>query len=163
MTYFAITPNEDPNLRKIVLYVANFLNDRYSRQYQQENQLIVRHTEIYDAFGVPNDSYPLLKIFRRYSRGELENSHRDSEVTLSYCLLNTQIRQTPAIANWIDINVREALARFKFEHPGIFEINNSISCRYRTVLQLGEIVYQIDLDFSLSNESNVVCNPNPLC
>jgi hypothetical protein len=165
MSYFAVSPNEDPNLRQIVLYVANFLNDRFLEQSGSSlpGQMIVKHTEIYDAFAVPNDSYPLLKIFRRNSRGELESSRRDSDITLSYCLLNTQIRQTPAIANWIDINAREALSRFKFDHPGIFEINNNISCRYRTVLQLGEIVYQIDLDFSLDNESNSVCSPEPLC
>lgn len=169
MTFFQITPREDPNLRKIVLYVADFLNNRYQNQVESsgltnlENQLIVRHTEIYDAFEVPHDSFPLLKIYRRYSQGQLENSHRESKITLSYCLLNSQIRQAPAIANWVDINAREALAQFTFEHPGVFEINSSITCDYRTLLQLGEIVYQVDLSFSLGNESNLSCNPNPLC
>jgi hypothetical protein len=168
MTYFPISPLEDPNLRQIVLYIANFLNDRFGTQSLDNpliapGQMIVKHTEIYDAFTVPSDSYPLLKIYRRNSRGQLDNSRRDSDITISYCLLNTQIRQTPAIANWIDLNIREAINQFKFDHPGIFEINNSISCRYRTVLQLGEIVYQVELDLSLDNESNSVCSPNPPC
>jgi hypothetical protein len=150
MSYQQITPLEDPILRKLVLFVADFLNQRWS-------QPVVKHTEIYDAFGVPHDSFPFLKVYRRYTRASLENSQRDTEITLAYCLLNVQISQTPAIANWIDINAREALRQFKFNNPGLFDIDNSISCRYRTILQLGEIVYQIELDFTLSNESNTAC------
>lgn len=140
-----------------MLYVADFLNQQW------ESEPVVRHTEIYDAFTVPHDSYPLLKIYRRYSRSTLDNSERDSEITLTYCILNVQINQTPAIANWVDINIREALSTFQFENPGLFQIDNAISCQYKTVIQLGEIVYQIDLNFTIANESNTACNVLPPC
>lgn len=147
----AITPLQDPTLSHLVTYIADYLNQAW------QHHLIVRHTEIYDAFAVPHDHYPLLKIYRRYSRNTIDDEERATEISLAYCLLNTQIQQTPAIANWVNVNVIHALQKYRYEHPSLFEISESITCRYRTVLQLGEIVYQIEVDFSLANETALGC------
>ena len=147
----AITPLQDPTLSSLVSYVANYLNNAWKQN------LIVRHTEIYDAFGVPHDRYPLLKIYRRYSRSTINDEERSTEVTLAYCLLNTQIEKTPAIANWINVTIIHALQAYRYENPSLFEIEDPITCRYRTVLQLGEIVYQVEVDFSIDNETAQGC------
>ena len=154
-----ITPLNDPTLLKLVGYVADYLNQAW------QQHLIVRHTEIYDAFAVPFDRYPLLKIYRRYSRNTINDEERTTEVSLAYCLLNAQITKTPAIANWININVIHALQKYRFEHPSLFEIDNNITCRYRTMIQLGEIVHQIEIDFSILNETAQACQDfsNPCC
>lgn len=149
---FPISPHQDPVLTKLVKYVADYLNTAWT------DQCIVRHTEIYDAYGVPHDSYPLLKIYRRYARATISDDQRDTELTLSYSLLNVQVQKTPAIANWINVNIIHALQQYRFDFPNHFVIDDRITCRYRTVLQLGEIIYQVETDFSITKETAGSCD-----
>ena len=142
-----LTPNQDPTLNRLVIYVANYLNNSYTER------VVVRSTRCYDAFLVPHNEFPLLKIYRISDRHSLNSTLTDSRITVAYCLLNVVLEEIPGIMRWVSVKLGEALRCFKLENPGLIEFDESFSVRYRTVMQLGEIIYQLEADFSISDES----------
>lgn len=138
-----LSPELDPICKDIVDFLAHELNLAYTK----EN--IVRSVRHYDAYNVPFQSYPLLKVYRLSDTFSIDNSIRESQMGLSYCLLNAELDRLPGITNWVAETITYLLRKYSLHKQGCLEITGGIRASYKTLLQLGQIIYQIDFTFGL--------------
>lgn len=138
-----LTPQFDP----ICTDLADFLAVTLNEAYPQEN--IVRSVRHYDAYTVPLQSYPLLKVYRLSDVFSIDNSIRNSQMGLAYCLANTDLDRLPGVTNWVSENIILGLRKYNLHKQGCLEILGDIRANYRTLLQLNQFIYQIDFSFSI--------------
>lgn len=147
-----LSPETDPLCADIAKFVATKLNDAYPKE------LIVRSVKHYDAYNVPYQNYPLLKVYRTLDSYSIDGGIFDSQIGLAYCLLNAELDRLPGISSWVAENVILNLRLYSFYRSGYLEIANSIRANYRTLLQLNQLIYQIDFNFGIKGSIDAICD-----
>ena len=127
---------EDKVLTKIVTFIKEELN----RNNPIDNTIVVKSTRNYDAFNVPIQDFPLLKIYRQRTN-YLNNNKRISSIQLQYGLvLPDQERLVPYL-NWVDNQINKILSQ-SIWRIDVFIDKNSKNCDYRVLInELGIPVY----------------------
>lgn len=127
----------DTTLDIIINYLKNYLNSANPIEYSQP---IVKSTRNYDAFNIPVQDFPLLKIYRLKSNYRASNL-RISQIQLQYGLILPDLEFLLPRLNWIDFKISEALT-YSRELINIFIQPGSKSCDYRTLInEIGTPVY----------------------
>jgi hypothetical protein len=129
-------------------YIVKFLKEELNRINPIPNTIIVKSTRCYDAFNVPFQDFPLLKIYRQRS-SYMPSNKRISSLQIQYGLvLPDQERLLPYL-NWVDHNINRILSQSLWR-INTFIVNSSKNCDYRVLLnELGIPVYSF-LRFNLS-------------
>lgn len=146
-----LSPETDPLCADIAKFVATNLNEAYTKE------LIVRSIKHYDAYNVPFQNYPLLKVYRTYDNFSIEHGLFDSQLGLAYCLLNAELDRLPGITSWVAEHVILNLRKYNLYRNGYIEITGGIRANYRTLFQLNQLIYQIDFSFGIKGSIDVVC------
>lgn len=138
-----LTPESDPICSDLGLFLATKLNEAY------EDATIVRSIRQYDAYDVPFQDHPLLKVYRTSDIFSFDNSIRETQMGVAYCLVNTELAKLPGVTNWVAETVVIALREYGLHKQGCVQVVGAIQANYRTLLQLGELIYQIDFRFGI--------------
>jgi len=140
-----MTPERDEVLDDLARFITNELNTAY-REHK-----VVETYRTYDAFQVPNQGYPLLKVFRTSDRLSFDDSISDTNISIAYCLLAPTLEMLPGLTKWVTYQMRAILQAYSMNLAGRLKFDQRFSVRYRTLYQLGEIIYQLDFDLSLQD------------
>ncbi len=131
---------KDILIDKNLLKIAEYLRDELNRINPIKNTIIVKSIRNYDAFNVPVQDFPLLKVYRQRS-SYLPNNKRVSSIQLQYGLVIPDQEMLLPYLNWIDHNINRILSQATYR-INIFIQPTSKSCDYRVLLsELGIPVY----------------------
>lgn len=137
-------PFVDPACQRLANYLYQHLNAAYPEQ------TIVQSVRYYDAFNVPANDYPLLKVYRLQDRGSIQQNDAQCSAVISYGLILPDMDKLAPIMAWMRKRMRLYLAAFTIECPGFPRLADEYSAEYRTMLnELTNKVYMF-LRFNLT-------------
>lgn len=127
-------PNTDPFTDRTCTHLAEYLRDWLNAKHPQE--LIVKSVRAYDAFNVPYQEYPLLKVYRMSKEGTINrNTKTRSQIAISYILVLPDLEQLTPVLNWVGDQIMDALAAYRIDHEGCSpKIEPSLRIDFRTML-----------------------------
>ena len=137
----SITPIEDELLVGMVSTLKDVLNAAYP------DFTVVKTTRTYDAYLVPLTEFPLLKLYRT-SDSFRSVGKATSSLTCSYCLANADLERMPGLTRWTGEKIVGGIYQFGVINKK-HRLQGDISVQYRTISQMGELVYQTDCSFQL--------------
>ncbi len=126
----------DPPLETLATYLRNWLNAEFTRQYPTVGQAIVKSYRTYDAFNVPYDQYPLLKVYRMFEDCSLEDEKDDVTIVVSYSLVYPELERLSPLIVWVRKEIGNALKTRRITHRTCQPVLTSPRYRaeYRTML-----------------------------
>lgn len=125
---------------KILTELVTYIKDELNRNNPIENTTIVKSTRNYDAFNVPIQDFPLLKIYRQRTQ-YLNNNKRISNLQLQYGLVIPDQEKLLPYLNWVDNQINKALSQTVWRIDIIIDKNNK-NCDYRVLMnELGIPIY----------------------
>lgn len=141
---------EDKILTKIVTFIKEDLN----RNNPIENTIIVKSTRNYDAFNIPVQDFPLLKIYRQRTQ-YINNNKRLSSLQLQYGLVLPDQEKLVPYLNWVDNQINKILSQ-SIWRINVFIDKNNKSCDYRVLLnELGIPIYSfLRFNFNITEGNN---------
>lgn len=136
--------------------VADYLKEELNRLNPlKDNFTIVKSTRCYDAFNIPLQDFPVLKVYRNATTYPTDNQRGIESLSGQYGLIMPdQERLLPLLA-WIDKQIADALRQMHFR-INIFNTPDALlRSTYRTVIsELGIPVYSfLRFDFSIYSDN----------
>lgn len=120
--------------------IAEYLKYKLNAANPLEGLVIVNSTRSYDAFSVPVQDFPLLKVYRNSTQYR-PSQVRQSRLTAQYGLILPDQERLLPLLNWVDDQISRALSYIK-QDINVFVDQASKSCDYRTLSnELGTPVY----------------------
>jgi hypothetical protein len=110
-----IRPDEDRACYAIALYIANGLNHLLERF--DKTCVAVRDIEQYDAVNPDLSRFPLLKCYRTVESFPDETS-RDVNAVVAYCLTFPQQNKLGPVLQWISGAINRMLRQYARRHQG---------------------------------------------
>lgn len=144
---FTLWADETPITDPLCFDLAAFLKEGLNREYPEKQ--IVRSIREYDAYDVPFNDFPLLKVYRLIDTFNTEDPGKiENQLQVSYCLVNVDIQDMPGIAYYISRKMVRHLLIYSATR-NTYKLFGQIQSRYRTMLQLNQLIYQVDLNFNV--------------
>lgn len=137
-----LTLDTDPLVENLGDYIAEQINAAYP------DREIVRTIRYYDAYLVPSQSFPLLKVFRESQREEADNPLQTVNINIAYCLNMVDIDIQAGISTYITRQIIDAVKRYALEFK-CFKLIGEFSSRYRSLYQMGEFIHQSDINITV--------------
>lgn len=140
-------------------HLANYLRDELNRRGYSEGLTvpIINSYRLYDAFNVPVQDYPLIKVFRTSSQYTASNK-RISSLQIHYGLVMPNLEELLPYLNWVDYNINEVLS-FALHDINVFIEPTSKRCEYRTLMnELGIPIYSfLRFSFNVTEGQPFIC------
>lgn len=96
-------PLEDQSCKEIAEFLKRHLNEAYT------DRVVVQGTRYYDAFNVPYNEFPLLKVYRLSDQWERNENVRESQGVISYSLVLPDQETLAPIMAWVSRHINELL------------------------------------------------------
>jgi len=122
--------------------IGEYIKDNLNVANPIANTIIINSIRNYDAFNVPVQDYPLLKVSRIRS-SHITNDRVTSNIALDFCVLLADLEKIAAYTKWIDFRTNELLAYIVHER-NIFVHKGSRNSDYRiTMVELQPVILRI--------------------
>lgn len=140
-----ITPDVDESVDYIAKYLYEYINKDYF-SYIESNPSIrqslgdiaIRTYRTYDAYGVTNPEFPLLKVYRVSDSWKPGKLLRNSSISISYSLVLPQQDKLMPLLNWISYEINKHLLSPSCQ----VKIDPGVRVQYRTMInELGQAIY----------------------
>jgi hypothetical protein len=140
-------------------HIANYLKRELNRRASEEGLTvpIINSYRLYDAFNVPVQDFPLIKVFRTSSQYTVSNK-RLSSIQVHYSLVLPNLEVLLPYLNWVDYNINEVLS-FALHDITVFIEPTSKRCEYRTLMsELGTPIYSfLRFSFNVTEGQPTIC------
>lgn len=140
-----ITPEVDEAVDYIAKYLFEYINKDYF-SYIETNPAIrqslgdiaIRTYKTYDAYGIANQEFPLLKVYRVSDNWKMGKLLRNSSVSISYSLVLPQQDKLMPLLNWISYEINKHLLSPNCQ----VKIDPGVRVQYRTMInEVGQAIY----------------------
>ena len=140
-----ITPEIDEAVNYIAKYLFEYINKDYL-SYIESNPAIrnslgdiaIRTYRTYDAYGITNQEFPLLKVYRVSDSWKMGKLLRNSSISISYSLVLPQQDKLMPLLNWISYEINKHLLSPACQ----VKIDPGIRVQYRTMInEVGQAIY----------------------
>lgn len=140
-----ITPDTDETTDYIAKYLFEFINKDYF-SYIEANPTIrqslgdiaIRTYRTYDAYGVANQEFPLLKVYRVSDSWKPGKLIRSSSISISYSLVLPQQDKLMPLLNWVSFEINKHLLNTSCQ----VKIDPGVRVQYRTMIsEVGQAIY----------------------
>lgn len=140
-----ITPDVDESVDYIAKYLYEYINKDYF-SYIESNPSIrqslgdiaIRTYRTYDAYGVTNPEFPLLKVYRVSDSWKPGKLLRNSSISISYSLVLPQQDKLMPLLNWVSYEINKHLLSPTCQ----VKIDPGVRVQYRTMInELGQAIY----------------------
>lgn len=140
-----ITPNVDESIDYIAKYLYEYINKDYFSYIeanpsirQSLGDIAIRTYRTYDAYGVTNQEFPLLKVYRVSDNWKPGKLLRNSSISISYSLVLPQQDKLMPLLNWISYEINKHLLSPSCQ----VKIDPGVRVQYRTMInELGQAIY----------------------
>lgn len=140
-----ITPDVDESVDYIAKYLYEYINKDYFSYIeanpsirQSLGDIAVRTYRTYDAYGVTNQEFPLLKVYRVSDNWKPGKLLRNSSISISYSLVLPQQDKLMPLLNWISYEINKHLLSSSCQ----VKIDPGVRIQYRTMInELGQAIY----------------------
>lgn len=140
-----ITPEVDEAVDYIAKYLYEYINKDYF-SYIETNPAIkhslgdiaIRTYRTYDAYGISNQEFPLLKVYRVSDNWKMGKLLRNSSISISYSLVLPQQDKLMPLLNWMSYEINKHLLSPNCQ----VKIDPGVRVQYRTMInELGQAIY----------------------
>lgn len=97
-------------------YLASYINDRFTKNYPSTNIKIIRSVRSFNAFGIPIDQLPLLKVYRVQEQYKARTPHYFLQVKAEYHIPYPIIERLNGILPFVSETLVEALYSYHRNH-----------------------------------------------
>ena len=140
-----ITPDVDEAVDYIAKYLYEYINKDYFSYIeanpsirQSLGDIAIRTYRTYDAYGVTNQEFPLLKVYRVSDSWKPGKLLRNSSISISYSLVLPQQDKLMPLLNWISYEINKHLLSSSCQ----VKIDPGVRVQYRTMInELGQAIY----------------------
>lgn len=140
-----ITPEVDEAVDYIAKYLYEYVNKDYF-SYIEANPAIrqslgdiaIRTYKTYDAYGISNQEFPLLKVYRVSDNWKMGKLIRSSSISISYSLVLPQQDKLMPLLNWMSYQINKHLMNTSCQ----VKIDPGVRVQYRTMInEVGQAIY----------------------
>lgn len=140
-----ITPEVDEAVDYIAKYLYEYVNKDYF-SYIEANPAIrqslgdiaIRTYKTYDAYGISNQEFPLLKVYRVSDSWKMGKLIRSSSISISYSLVLPQQDKLMPLLNWMSYQINKHLMNTSCQ----VKIDPGVRVQYRTMInEVGQAIY----------------------
>lgn len=140
-----ITPSIDEAVDYIAKYLFEYINKDYFTYIESHpglrqslGDIAIRTYKTYDAYGLANQEFPLLKVYRVSDNWKPGKLIRNSSISISYSLVLPQQDKLMPLLNWISYQINKHLMNTSCQ----VKIEPGVRVQYRTMMnELGQAIY----------------------
>lgn len=138
-----------PEVDEAVDYIAKYLFEYINKDYfsyieanpairQSLGDIAIRTYKTYDAYGIANQEFPLLKVYRVSDNWKIGKLIRNSSISISYSLVLPQQDKLMPLLNWISYQINKHLLNSSCQ----VKIDPGVRVQYRTMInEVGQAIY----------------------
>jgi hypothetical protein len=137
--------------------IADYLKEELNRLNPlKEEFTIVKSTRCYDAFNIPLQDFPCLKIYRVSTNYSTPNKRGVASLSGQYGLIMPDQERLLPVLHWIDENLADAFRQLHYRTNTFLVPGSLVRTSYRTVVsELGIPVYAfLRFDFSVFTDND---------
>lgn len=97
-------------------YTAKYINDKFTKAYPTTNIKIIRSVRAFNAYGIPIDQLPLLKIYRLQEQYRIKSPHYTAELSAEYYIPYPYVERLSGILPFVSQTFVEALYSYNRNH-----------------------------------------------
>lgn len=140
-----ITPEVDEAVDYIAKYLFEYINKDYFSYIESHpairqslGDIAIRTYKTYDAYGIANQEFPLLKVYRVSDNWKPGKLLRSSSVSISYSLVLPQQDKLMPLLNWVSYEIHKHLLSSNCQ----VKIDSPPRTQYRTMInEVGQAIY----------------------
>ena len=140
-----ITPDTDEATDYIAKYLFENINKDYFSYIESHpglrlslGDIAIRTYKTYDAYGLANQEFPLLKVYRVSDSWKPGKLIRSSSVSISYSLVLPQQDKLMPLLNWVSYQINKHLLNTSCQ----VKIDPGVRVQYRTMMnEVGQAIY----------------------
>lgn len=140
-----ITPEVDEAVDYIAKYLYEYINKDYFSYIESHpairqslGDIAIRTYRTYDAYGITNQEFPLLKVYRVSDNWKMGKLLRNSSISISYSLVLPQQDKLMPLLNWISYEINKHLLNPACQ----VKIDPGVRVQYRTMInEVGQAIY----------------------
>lgn len=140
-----ITPDVDESVDYIAKYLFEYINKDYFSYIESHPELrqsigdiAIRTYRTYDAYGISNQEFPLLKVYRVSDNWKGGKLIRGSSISISYSLVLPQQDKLMPLLNWVSYQINKHLLSSSCQ----VKIDPGVRVQYRTMInEVGQAIY----------------------
>jgi hypothetical protein len=138
-----------PDVDEATNYIAKYLFDNINKDYfsyieshpglrQSLGDIAIRTYKTYDAYGLANQEFPLLKVYRVSDSWKPGKLIRSSSISISYSLVLPQQDKLMPLLNWVSYQINKHLLNTSCQ----VKIDPGVRVQYRTMMnEVGQAIY----------------------
>lgn len=138
-----------PDVDEATDYLAKYLFENINRDYfsyieshpglrQSLGDIAIRTYKTYDAYGLANQEFPLLKVYRVSDSWKPGKLIRSSSISISYSLVLPQQDKLMPLLNWVSYQINKHLLNTSCQ----VKIDPGVRVQYRTMMnEVGQAIY----------------------
>ena len=138
-----------PDVDEATNYIAKYLFDSINKDYfsyieshpglrQSLGDIAIRTYKTYDAYGLANQEFPLLKVYRVSDSWKPGKLIRSSSISISYSLVLPQQDKLMPLLNWVSYQISKHLLNTSCQ----VKIDPGVRVQYRTMMnEVGQAIY----------------------
>ena len=138
-----------PDVDEATDYIAKYLFDNINKDYfsyieshpglrQSLGDIAIRTYKTYDAYGLANQEFPLLKVYRVSDSWKPGKLIRSSSISISYSLVLPQQDKLMPLLNWVSYQINKHLLNTSCQ----VKIDPGVRVQYRTMMnEVGQAIY----------------------
>ena len=140
-----ITPDVDEATDYIAKYLFENINKDYFSYIEAHpglrlslGDIAIRTYKTYDAYGLANQEFPLLKVYRVSDSWKPKKLIRSSSISISYSLVLPQQDKLMPLLNWVSYQINKHLLNTSCQ----VKIDPGVRVQYRTMMnEVGQAIY----------------------
>lgn len=140
-----ITPDVDETTDYIAKYLFENINKDYFSYIEAHpglrlslGDIAIRTYKTYDAYGLANQEFPLLKVYRVSDSWKPKKLIRSSSISISYSLVLPQQDKLMPLLNWVSYQINKHLLNTSCQ----VKIDPGVRVQYRTMMnEVGQAIY----------------------
>lgn len=140
-----ITPEVDEATDYIAKYLFENINKDYFSYIEAHpglrlslGDIAIRTYKTYDAYGLANQEFPLLKVYRVSDSWKPKKLIRSSSLSISYSLVLPQQDKLMPLLNWVSYQINKHLLNTSCQ----VKIDPGVRVQYRTMMnEVGQAIY----------------------
>lgn len=136
--------------------IADFLKEELNRNNPlKEEFTVVKSTRCYDAFNIPLQDFPVLKIFRTSTTYATANKRGVAALSGQYGLVLPDQERLLPVLHWIDEQIADAFRQTHYRINTFLVPGSLVRSNYRTIIsELGIPVYSfLRFDFNIFTDN----------
>lgn len=130
----------DEPMHRLAIHIKDWVNTAFLKAYPTAEgaiaQGVVNGIRTYDAYNVPFSEYPLLKVFRMFEDGSLDDEKDTVTGIITFGLVHPELEGLQPLLVWVKKQIAKALRCWRIEHRACPPVIASPRYRveYRTML-----------------------------